>query len=125
MNYDHSKEILKTFYHKNSISNNFERDNQYLETAFNEITKIWFKNLVLIKEVRYLMIAEAPLWGSSKSYIYNPTTQFTQFFHKGDLEHVLGIPIKDKVEFIKRCNEIGLLIIDISPFPPQFHRHFN
>ncbi len=26
------------------------------------------------------MIAEAPLWGKDKSYIYNPETKNTQFF---------------------------------------------
>ena len=117
MDYNHSKEILKDFYSKNLIIENFEKDNQYLETAFNETTEIWLNNLARIKEVRYLMVAEAPLWGSSKSYIYNPTTPFTQFFHKGDLEYILNITIKDKVDFINRCNEIGLLVIDISPFP--------
>ena len=117
MDYSQSKEILKDFYNKNLIIENFERDNQYLETAFNATTEIWLNNLARIKEVRYLMIAEAPLWGSSKNYIYNPTTQFTQFFHKGDLEYILNITIKDKADFINRCNEIGLLVIDISPFP--------
>lgn len=35
---------------------------------------------------------------------------------KSDLEYVLGTKIRDKAEFIDRCNQIGLLIIDISPF---------
>lgn len=117
MNYDQSKEILKVFYRKNNFTEDFERDNQYLEMAFNEITEIWFSNLAQIEEVKYLMIAEAPLWGSSKSYIYNPTTPFTQFFHKSDLEYVLNIAIKDKTDFLNRSRKIGLLIIDISPFP--------
>ena len=117
MDYSKSQEILRDFYNRNNIIENFERDNQYLEAAFHEIAEIWLNNFVQIKKVRFLMIAEAPLWGNSKNYIYNPTTQFTQFFHKGDLEHILNIKIKDKPDFINRCNEIGLLFIDISPFP--------
>jgi len=62
------------------------------------------------------MIAEAPLWGKDKSYIYNPETKNTSFFYKSDLEYVLNIQIADKQDFINCCNEIGLLIIDISPF---------
>jgi len=62
------------------------------------------------------MIGEAPLWGDDKSYIYNPATPMSQFFYKSDLEYVLNIQINDKQGFIDQCNEIGLLIIDISPF---------
>jgi len=63
------------------------------------------------------MIAEAPLWGEKESYIYNPETPYTPFFFKKDLEYALnGTTIRDKKDFIDRCNKIGLLIIDISPF---------
>lgn len=116
MNYIPSKEVLRNFYLENKIIDNFEKDNQYLESAFSEITDIWFENLDQIEEVKYLMIAEAPLWGKTKNYIYNPKTKFTQFFFKSDLEHLLNATIKDKADFVRRCNEIGLLIIDISPF---------
>ena len=116
MEYDKNGEILRELYAQHDRTKYFERDNAYLESAFDEITRIWLDNLCKIDEVKYLMIAEAPLWGASKSYIYNPDTPFTQFFPKSDLEYVLGSKIRDKVEFIDRCNGIGLLIIDISPF---------
>ena len=116
MEYDKSREILRDFYAQNGILKYFERDNTYLETAFHEINEMWFRNLECIKEVKYLMIAEAPLWGKDKSYIYNPETKNTSFFYKSDLEYVLNIQIADKQDFINCCNEIGLLIIDISPF---------
>lgn len=116
MNYKKSKEVLRNFYTQNNIINHFEKDNEYLEQAFNEITDIWFSNLDQIEKVKYLMIAEAPLWGQAKSYIYNSETKFTQFFFKSDLEYILNAIIDDKTDFIKQCNEIGLLIIDLSPF---------
>lgn len=116
MEYDKNGQILREFYARHDLTDCFERDNAYLESAFDEINRIWFDNLCKIDEVNYLMIAEAPLWGKSKSYIYNPATPFTQFFQKSDLEYVLGTKIRDKAEFIDRCNQIGLLIIDISPF---------
>jgi hypothetical protein len=116
MDYSKNKGVLRGHYTRNGIINLFEQDNEYLEDAFNEITGIWFNNLDQINEIKYLIIAEAPLWGKSKSYIYNPNTPCTQFFYKSDLEYILDTQIKDKAEFIRLCNEIGLLIIDISPF---------
>src|SRR5690606_24041677 len=85
-------------------------------TAFHEINTIWFRNLEQIRKVNYLMLAEAPLWGECKKYIYNPEINHSQFFYRSDLEDVLNEPIPDKRAFINACNEIGLLVMDISPF---------
>jgi len=99
MEYDKNGQILREFYARHDLTDCFERDNTYLESAFDEINRIWFDNLYKIDEVNYLMIAEAPLWGKSKSYIYNPATPFTQFFQKSDLEYVLSSTYK--------CNFLG------------------
>jgi hypothetical protein len=117
MNYTENKKILKSFYDQNGLSNNFEKDNLYLETAFKDITKIWLDNLNQIKTVNYLMIAEAPLWGQVEKYIYNPKTSNSHFFYRSDLGDILNKNIEDKQDFIKICNEIGFLVVDISPFP--------
>ena len=74
-------------------------------------------NFNKIDKVNYLLIAESPLWGRDKKYIYNPETNNSQFFYRSDLEQILNFEIRDKEEFIKICNEIGLLVVDISPFP--------
>ena len=120
MDYSKNKRILQDFYSENGILEHFGKDNKYLESAFHEINEMWLQNLEQIKEVRYLMIAEAPLWGKDKSYIYNPKAKNTSFFYKSYLESVLDIQISDKQDFIKCCNEIGLLIVDISPFALNF-----
>lgn len=117
MNYSDNKIILKSFYEQSGLSGKFNKDNIYLEIAFNDIYKIWYDNLNQIKTVNYLMIAEAPLWGKTKKYIYNPDINNSQFFYRSDLGDILNRHIADKQEFIKVCNEIGLLIVDISPFP--------
>ena len=117
MNYSDNKIFLKNFYNQNGISSKFDKDSIYLEKAFNDIYKIWFDNLNQIKVVNYLMIAEAPLWGKFKKYIYNPEINNSQFFYRSDLGDILKKHIADKKEFIKVCNEIGLLVVDISPFP--------
>lgn len=117
MNYSYNKNILKRFYDQNGLSSKFDKDNTYLEKAFNEINRIWFDNINQIKVVKYLMIAEAPLWGKVKKYIYNTEINNSQFFYRSDLGDLLNKDISDKREFIKVCNEIGFLVVDISPFP--------
>lgn len=117
MNYIDNNIILKAFYARNGLLTQFDKDSAYLEEAFNGINTIWLDNLSQIKTVNYLMIAEAPLWGKEKKYIYNPDINNSQFFFRSDLGDILNRPIADKPEFIRICNEIGLLVIDISPFP--------
>lgn len=117
MEYSENKKILQNFYYQRGLSKKFEKDNVYLESAFNEINNLWFQNLNRIENVKYLMIAEAPLWGRQKKYIYNPDVNNSQFFYRSDLGDILNKNIVDKKEFIKACNQIGLLIVDISPFP--------
>lgn len=116
MNFNDNKKILKDYYDKQGISANFDKDCLYLEKSFNEISKIWLDNLNQIDKVNFVMIAEAPLWGKVKKYIYNPQTNNSQFFYRSDLSDIINKPILDKKDFIKHCNDIGLIIIDISPF---------
>ena len=120
MNYKDNKEILKSFYDNNGLSNRFEKDNIYLEKAFNEINNIWLDYLNKIETVNFLMIAEAPLWGQKKKYVYNPDINNSQFFYRSDLSDILNIDIADKKDFIRICNEIGLIVVDISPFPLNY-----
>ena len=117
LKYNENKQIIESFYTNLGLTGEFKQDNNYLETAFNEINKIWVENFNEIDKVKYLMIAEAPLWGKKKKYIYNPKTLNSQFFYRSDLETILNIQIPNKKEFIKTCKNIGLLVIDISPFP--------
>ena len=59
MEYNKNGQILREFYARHDLTDCFERDNAYLESAFDEINRIWFDNLCKIDEVNYLMIAEA------------------------------------------------------------------
>lgn len=117
MLYSENKIALKEFYAENGLSDKFDKDSIYLEKAFTEIYSLWLNNLNQIKVVNYLMIAEAPLWGKAKKYIYNPEINNSQFFYRSDLGDILNRHIPDKKDFIKVCNELGLLVVDISPFP--------
>lgn len=114
--YSKIEQVIRSFYKDNGYEKDFKNDLLYLQNSFEEINSLWLKNLNSIDTINYVMIAEAPLWGKEKKYIYNPATKLSQFFYKSDLECVLRIYIDDKKEFLKICNSIGLLIIDISPF---------
>lgn len=117
INFEESKKVLKIFYDNNGLESFFTRDIDYLEKAYYEIFDLWGKNFEQIKTINYLMIAEAPLWGSNKNYIYNPVTNNSQFFFRSDLSDVIGEEISTKQEFLKTCIKIGLIVIDISPYP--------
>ena len=114
---DCSLKILKELYTELHISKkDFEKDKKYLHETFVDMSEIWLNNFKKIDKVKYILLAEAPLWGETKSYIYNELTPFTQFFYKSDLENALEITLSSKQSFINKLNEIGFLIIDISPF---------
>jgi hypothetical protein len=117
LKFEGNKEILRNFYKKNGLENFIKNDIDYLEKAFNEIYELWRINYDQIKEIRYIMIAEAPLWGRIKKYIYNPETNNSQFFFRSDLGDIIGERISTKQEFLKACNKLGLIVIDISPYP--------
>jgi hypothetical protein len=112
-----SLKFLKDLYKEMEISDaDFKDNSRNLKKAFKEMTKIWLTNFDKIETVKYILIAEAPLWGESKSYVYNTETPLTQFFYKSDLERALDISLCCKKRFLEKLNEIGFLIIDISPF---------
>jgi hypothetical protein len=117
MNYTDNKQVLKVFYDRNGLSAIFDKDNVYLERAFSDIDRIWLENFDKIGTINFLMIAEAPLWGQAKKYIYNLDINNSQFFYRSDLGDILHRHISDKRDFVKVCNEIGLIVTDISPFP--------
>ena len=116
MSYRGNANVLRSFYAKYGLGYFFDRDNQYLESAFNDITRLWVENLDQINEVRFIMIAEAPLWGQVQKYIYNPNIKSSVFFYCNDLRDALHCEIKDKRDFLLKCQDIGLVIVDISPF---------
>lgn len=65
------------------------------------------------------MVGEAPLWGKVKKYIYNPDSNNSQFFYRSDLAYILNQYKSDKRDFIKMCNEIGLIYRGYFPISIQ------
>jgi hypothetical protein len=115
----HWKEIefpLKELYHKKELTDYFKKDSNYLKASFNEIENIWRKEIGRINKINYVMFSEAPLWGNSKSYLYNESTKLTQFFFKSDLEFAIESEIENKFYFLRKLRDLGFIVVDISPF---------
>ncbi len=126
LEYTENEVCLHRFYKDKSLEKSFEKDNTYLKSAFEEIKKLWMANIAKMAQVKYLLIAEAPLWGNEKKYIYNPRTNNSQFFYRSDLGDILDRRLSNKQEFLDCCIEIGLSIVDISPFAlSQAHTKIN
>lgn len=126
------KNILYEFYGKNGLLDCFSTDILYLESAYTDIEQLWCDNLDSTRAINYLMIAEAPLWGKKKKYIYNPDTPNSQFFYPSDLEFIFKkvtdekIVIDSKGKFLTICRKLGIVIIDISPYAfNQEDTHIN
>ena len=116
MSWDNLSLILKQYYIDKGLLEVFEEDEKYLSKSFNDIESIWTKNYNSIDKIKFVMISEAPLWGEKRKFIYNPEINNSQYFYRSDLEYVLNQRITNKVDFINKLRQIGLIIIDISPF---------
>lgn len=114
--YNDHEAVLQKLSRDKNLTHRFKADNAYLKKAFKKIQRLWMKNLAKIRKVKYILIAEAPLWGKEKKYIYNPKASNTQFFHLNDLAEITNKEILDKKSFLKILNELGIIVVDIAPF---------
>lgn len=93
---------------------------KYLKNAFSFTEELWKKQFEKIDKIKYVMISEAPLFGESKNYFYNPSTKFSSFFHFTNIEAFnISYTKKDynNKEFVLDIlNEKGFLILDLFPF---------
>lgn len=116
MEFGEIRNIVINYYNKMGFSGKIDNDIGYLETSFHEINTIWEKNLKKIKKVNIILLAESPLWGTNKKYIYNPFVSNTQFLYRSVIGKILKVDISDNHTFINVLNKMGLVVIDISPF---------
>lgn len=93
---------------------------KYLKNAFLFTEALWEKQFEKMDNIKYVMISEAPLFGVSENYFYNPSTRFSSFFYFKDIE-VFDIAYTNEdynnKEFVLDIlNEKGFLIMDVFPF---------
>lgn len=125
-NWSKLSSIIRNLYSLHGLEDHFDCDISYLEKAYFEVERLWFKAFDNINTIQLLLFAEAPMFGPKKSYFYNPAAAATEFFTYADAEEIVG-PLADHSKLIngirprklKMLNELckaGLLIVDLFPF---------
>ena len=94
-------------------SKNFQKDFEYLWDAFCHTEDLWSKNMQQISKVKYILIAEAPLYGEKRSYIYNHQSSGATFLGISTVRKILGlldqqITINNKPEMLSNMREMGV-----------------
>ena len=89
----------------------------YIEKSYKTIEKIWNKQYNKVKAINYIMISEAPLFGEKQSYFYNENASQSQFFYLSDAKVLTNNQINTKRDLIETFNDLGIIILDVFPFP--------
>jgi hypothetical protein len=104
------------------------KDADYIWRAYNRIETYWFEEFRRFETIRIILLSEAPFFGESESYFYNPNCGATQFFGYTDYTQSLGewgpelhagrnAPVpKKKAELLAAMREVGVIVLDIFPF---------
>jgi hypothetical protein len=103
-------------------------DTNYIWNAFYQIENYWFEEFKRFKLIRIVLLSEAPFFGDSESYFYNPNFGATSFFGYKDYTQSFGewgpelrarshspVP-KKKAELLAAMREVGVIILDLFPF---------
>ena len=89
----------------------------YIEKSYKTIEKIWNEQYNKVKAINYIMISEAPLFGEKQSYFYNENASQSQFFYLSDAKVLTNNQINTKQDLIETFNNLGIIILDVFPFP--------
>jgi hypothetical protein len=92
----------------------------YLKNAFVASERMWAENFAKVATVRFVLLSEAPLFGSNRRYFYNVATPFGAFFHFRDAEAILGQGFAKgragKAFLLWELARAGFIILDLFPF---------
>ena len=90
-------------------------DMTYLKRAFAEIEEYWLLNVEKIDIPNFIMLGEAPLYGTSKSYIYNPNSKITSFLRPTDFPGV-ETNSNGKYSLLNLLQAHRIAVVDLLPF---------
>ena len=111
------KDDLNSLYSSLGKDRYLKDDLMYIEKSYKTIEKIWKEQYDKIKAINYIMISEAPLFGEKQSYFYNENANQSQFFYFSDSKVLTNNEIKTKRDLIDTFNDLGIIILDVFPFP--------
>jgi len=109
--------FLQNLYQKYGCSEYFNSDFKYLSESIAQIEHLWEDSINKLTNVKLIILAEAPMWGDKERFFYNPEVGHSQFFYYSDLSGINQNVISSKKELIREFNNLGIVIIDFSPFP--------
>jgi hypothetical protein len=107
--------VLKKIFSQKDFSESFNSFSNDIKQSFEAIEELWNKQYKKTRLIKYVMLSGAPNWGKNQNYIYNPNSNFTQYFFKQDLEAVLNKTIPNKETFIEELTQMGFMILDLLP----------
>lgn len=90
-------------------------DIEYLKNAFIEIEEFWLSSVKEIGQPRFIILGEAPLYGASKSYVYNPNSKVTSFLRPTDFPGV-ETNSDGKNSLLNLLQTYGIVVVDLLPF---------
>ena len=118
--------LIYSMYSELEILERFDADNAYLISAYEFTERLWLKQFEKMPTVYCVILSEAPLFGSNKTYIYNSASAPTSFFFFNDLwainsgfssatGHFRSV-LERKEYMMETMTKNGVLIMDIFPF---------
>ena len=111
------KDDLNSLYSLLGKNTYLKDDLIYIEKSYKTIEKIWNEQYNKVKAINYIMISEAPLFGEKQSYFYNENASQSQFFYLSDAKVLTNNQINTKRDLIETFNDLGIIILDVFPFP--------
>lgn len=106
---------LRAIYEEQGVLVHLSNDADYLERAFRRTEYLWEEQFQQIDRINFILLGEAPLYGSNKSYFYNEDSDYTAFFRHEIYPYVKSTSLS-KPELLQHLREWGVFILDLFPF---------
>ncbi len=107
--------ILHIIYEEHGMLVRLSKDADDLEEAFIHIEKLWEEQFKKIDRINFILLGEAPRYGSDRSYFYNADSKYTAFFRHEISPSVISTSLSKPVLF-HHLRESGFIILDLFPF---------
>lgn len=109
---------LLPLYDKTGHLDRLSDDLTYLADAYERMESYWQANFTDMARVGLVILAEAPLFGTAESYIYNPDAPHTNFLYPCNLKPITGQDGQgwSKAELLTALRQLGILVMDIYPY---------
>lgn len=103
-----------------------DSDGVYLKRAYDKVEALWHSQFEEFDDIHLVLPGEAPLFGETNSYFYNPDFRATQFFGYQDFIDAFGaygfalpggsLGIRRKPLLLEGMRKAGVIVLDLFPF---------